>query len=107
MGKILLGCLAAALALSACAANYSIQSNSATGVQSSTTGAQVNVSTASPLGTAIIVGIMLADGLHYYRLEPDGRRTPVRAPEPDPSRKINAQDCTRPVNPGAGNLLCR
>jgi len=105
MSKILLGCLAAALALSGCAARYSVQANSAAGVQ--TTGAQVNVSTGSTLGTAIIVGIMLADGIAYYRLEPDGRRTPVRAPEPDPARKINAQDCTRPVNPGAGNLLCR
>ncbi len=105
MGKTLLGCLAAALALPGCAARYAIQSNSATGVQ--TTGAQVNVSTSSKFGTAIIVGIMLADGFRYYRLEPDGTKTPVSAPEPDPSRKINAQDCTRPVDPGAGNLLCR
>jgi hypothetical protein len=107
MGKTLLGCLAAALALPGCAARYSMQSNSATGVQTTTTGAQVNVSTGSRFGTAIIVGIMLADGFHYYRLEPDGTKTPVPAPEFDPSRKINAQDCTRPVDPGAGNLLCR
>jgi hypothetical protein len=49
---------------------------------------------------------MLADGVHYYRLGPDGK-TSVRAPEPDPDRKINIQDCTRPVDPNAGNLRCR
>jgi hypothetical protein len=107
MGKTLLGCLAATLALSGCAARYSMQSNSDSGMQTTTTGAQVNVATGSRFGNAIIVGIMLADGYHYYRLEPDGKKTPVSAPEPDPSRKINAQDCTRPVDPGAGNLLCR
>ncbi|MGB7543063.1 MAG: hypothetical protein WA373_06495 [Burkholderiales bacterium] len=107
MGKTLLGGIAAVLALSGCAARYSIQSNGPTGVQTATSGAQVNVSTGSALGTAIIVGIMLADGFRYYRLEPDGTRTPVHTPEPDPSRRINAQDCTRPVDPGAGNLLCR
>jgi len=107
MGKILLACLAAVLALPGCAARYSMQANSATGAQTTTTGAQVNVSTGSSLGTAIIVGIMFADGYRYYRLEPDGTKTPVSAPEPDPSRRINAQDCTRPVDPGAGNLLCR
>jgi len=50
--------------------------------------------------------VMLADGMQYYRLGPDGK-TSVRAPEPDPARRINAQDCTRPVDPNAGNLLCR
>jgi hypothetical protein len=30
-----------------------------------------------------------------------------RAPEPDPTRVINAQDCTQPVDPEAGNLMCR
>jgi hypothetical protein len=29
------------------------------------------------------------------------------APDPDPTRKINTQDCTKPVDPGAGNLMCR
>jgi hypothetical protein len=55
---------------------------------------------------AIIVGVMVADGMDYYRLGPDGR-TSVRASEADPTRRINAQDCTRPVDPNAGNLLCR
>ncbi|HLQ03036.1 MAG TPA: hypothetical protein VK143_12150 [Burkholderiales bacterium] len=66
----------------------------------------MSVSTGSPLGNAIVIGVMAADAVHYYRLGPDGK-TQVRAPEPDPTRRINVQDCTRPVDPYAGNLLCR
>ena len=93
-----------AVALAGCAVRYSAQER-ASGVGGTTT-SQVSVASGSPLGNAIIVGVMLADGVHYYRLGPDGK-TPVRAPEPDPTRRINAQDCTRPVDPAAGNLLCR
>ncbi len=87
----------------------SLANNSArerTSAPGSTTTSQVSVTSGSPLGNAIIVGVMVADGMRYYRLGPDGK-TSVRAPEPDPTRKINIQDCTRPVDPSAGNLLCR
>jgi hypothetical protein len=38
-----------------------------------------------------------------------GRRyeDPRRAPPMDPERKINEQDCTRPIDLGAGNLRCK
>jgi len=98
------GCVIVAVALAGCTVRYSAQER-AFGLGGTTT-SQVSVSSGSPLGNAIIVGVMLADGVHYYRLGPDGK-TPVRAPEPDPTRRINAQDCTRPVDPAAGNLLCR
>ena len=104
MRGILAGCIIVAVALAGCAARYSAQER-ASGVGGTTT-SQVGVSSGSPLGNAIIVGVMLADGVHYYRVGPDGK-TSVRTPEPDPTRKINAQDCTRPVDPNAGNLLCR
>ena len=102
MRCIALTCLATTLALSGCAVRYSARADS-TG---STTTSQVSVSTGSPLGNAIVIGVMAADAVHYYRLGPDGK-TAVRAPEPDPARRINVQDCTRPVDPYAGNLLCR
>jgi uncharacterized protein YceK len=110
MRKILLDCVVAAFALllSGCAISYSARSGTNGTVATQTSAARVSVSTGSPLGAAILVGIMLADGFHYYLLAPDGTKTPVySAPEPDPTRKINAQDCTRPVDPGAGNLFCR
>jgi len=106
MSKILLGC-AAAWALSGCAVRYSSQVDSSGGVQTTTTGAQVNVSTASPVGAAIIVGVMAADAVNYYRIGPDGKTPVYGAPEADPTRKINVQDCTKPIDWEAGNLLCR
>jgi len=102
MRWILPVCLAAAATLSGCAVRYSFRADS----MGSTTTSQVSVSSGSPLGNAIIIGVMAADAVHYYRLGPDGK-TSVRAPEPDPTRRINVQDCTRPVDPYAGNLLCR
>ena len=30
-----------------------------------------------------------------------------RVPEPDPTRKVNVQDCTRPVDLNGGNLRCQ
>ena len=64
-------------------------------------------SSGAPLAAAVIVGVMAADTVHYYRMGPDGKTPMYRAPEPDPARKINVQDCTRPVDANAGNLMCR
>ena len=97
MRAILLGCVAAA-ALSGCTVRYS----AGTHPPGSTTTSQVSVSSGTPLGNAIIIGIMLADGMRYFRLDQNGG-----ALEADPARPINVQDCTRPVDPSAGNLLCR
>ena len=95
-------CVVVAVALSGCVVRYSSRADSTSGNATS----PVGVSSGSPLGNAIVIGVMAADAAHYYRLGPDGK-TAVRAPEPDPTRRINVQDCTRPVDPYAGNLLCR
>jgi len=62
---------------------------------------------ATPVATAVVVGVMAMDTVHYYGIGPDGKSPMYRAPEPDPTRKINPQDCTEPVDFSAGNLLCR
>ena len=62
---------------------------------------------ATPVATAVIVGVMAADAVNYYSVGPEGKMPLHRAPEPDPSRAINVQDCTQPVDYGAGNLMCR
>ena len=36
-----------------------------------------------------------------------GRGDPRREPEPDPSRSIHEQDCTKPISDPAANLRCR
>jgi hypothetical protein len=100
--RVFVFCLAATLALPGCALSVS----SSTGSAGSVAGSQVSVSSGSPLGNAIIVGVMVADGVQYYRLGPDGK-TQVRSPEMDPARKISVQDCTRPIDRSAGNLMCR
>jgi hypothetical protein len=70
------------------------------------TAASARVTTTSPLATTVVVGVMAADAIHYYSIGPDGKQQ-VRAPDPDPTRTINVQDCTQPVDPEAGNLMCR
>lgn len=100
----MLACIVASTAMSGCTVRYAAEERSS--VSGTTTISQVNVSSGSPLGNAIIIGIMLADGIQYFRLDSTGT-TPIRAPQPDPTRAVNAQDCTRPVDPLAGNLLCR
>jgi hypothetical protein len=100
--------LAASVApsLAGCYARYRSDNVVASGGTLAST--HVDVSTSSRVGAAIIVGIIAADGFRYYRVEPDGSKMPIGyAPEPDPARRINVQDCTRPVDPAAGNLLCR
>lgn len=62
---------------------------------------------AAPVATVVIVGVMASDAVNYYSVGPDGKMPMYRAPDPDPSRTINAQDCTKPVDYSAGNLLCR
>jgi hypothetical protein len=84
-----------AIALAGCAVRISSSTGSVTVVSS------------APIATAVVVGAMAADGYRYYGIGPDGKTPMYRAPEPDPTRKINVQDCTRRVDPDAGNLMCR
>lgn len=59
--------------------------------------------------TLAVIGLLVAEGVRDYRRESDGMRTPwyFQAPEPDPTRRISVQDCTKPVDLTAGNLMCR
>ena len=91
----------AAVVLSGCAVRIASNTNS------SATAANARITTTSPLATTVVVGVMAADAIHYYTIGPDGKQPMYGAPEPDPTRTINVQDCTRPVDPDAGNLMCR
>jgi hypothetical protein len=100
--RALLSCIVVALAAPGCAVRYS----SAAGTTVAGTSTQVSVSSGSAFGNAIILGILLGETVEYYRLGPEGR-TQVQPSELDPHRKVNVQDCTRPVDASAGNLMCR
>jgi hypothetical protein len=76
----------------------------------SVTTSRIQASTESRLGAAIIIAVLLAEGLRYFRVEPDGTRTPVDAATAERlgvSHKVSVQDCTQPVDLTAGNLVCR
>ena len=101
--------LLVSLALAGCHASYGYQwgmpadSHS----QAMAVGMKVTVPADSVAG-AILIGVVLADGARYYLRLPDGTRMPYYGvPDPDPARRINAQDCTRPIDLEAGNLMCR
>lgn len=81
------------------------------GAGTSITTSRLSAGFDTTLGAAMVIGILLADGLHWYRQTPDGRRLPIDAREAaaagvQPPR-VNVQDCTQPVDVGAGNLVCR
>lgn len=78
------------------------------GVQSAGASVQAG-SHGSALAGILVIGVLLADGMQQYYLRyPDGRMVPYGAALPsDPERRINIQDCTRPIDLTAGNLMCR
>jgi len=91
----------AAIASGGCAVRIASNTNS------SSTSASARITTTSPAATTFVVGVMAAGAVHYYTMGPDGKQAMYGAPDPDPTRVINVQDCTQPVDPGAGNLMCR
>ena len=71
---------------------------------------RIQASTESRLGAAIIIAVLLAEGLRYFRVESDGTRTPVDAATAERlgvTHQVSVQDCTQPVDLSAGNLVCR
>ncbi len=102
------GCALACLLVAGCSGGLGLrwgapQAPQAQGGASARTSARVD----NAVG-AMVIGVMLADGPKYYTRYPDGTRVPYfGAPEPDPDRRINLQDCTQPIDLTAGNLKCR
>lgn len=110
---VLLGCMV----LAGCHASYGYQWGMTAGTTAGmpaggnapSTAAGISVAVpADSVAGAILVGVLIADGARYYLRMPDGTRMPYYGiPEPDPARRINVQDCTRPIDIAAGNLMCR
>ena len=103
----------ACVALAGCHVGYAFRSGTGAGMATgfNTQSVSVGFNFAGPseyAAGAILVGVLLAGEMHYYLRMPDGSRMPYYGvPEPDPARFINAQDCTRPIDLKAGNLMCR
>jgi hypothetical protein len=101
------------MVLAGCQASYGYQWRTTAGIpaggnaRSSAAGISVAVPADSVVG-AMLIGVVVADGVRYYLRMPDGTRVPYHGvPDPDPGRRINVQDCTRPIDVTAGNLMCR
>lgn len=101
--------LLVSLALAGCHASYGYQWGMPAGSHSQAMAVDARVTVPSDsLAGAILIGVLIADGVGYYLRLPDGTRVPYYGiPDPDPQRRINVQDCTRPIDIPAGNLMCR
>jgi hypothetical protein len=115
--KAALLAIAVCAALAGCSARTQVSANSntsaGTSVTSGSAGLQVQGGSNS-LAAAIIAISLLAGAIDYSR---DPRPFPgpsallpgpaERAPQLAPDRRVNEQDCTRPVDFSAGNLRCK
>ena len=103
----------ACMVLAGCHASYGYQWGLTAGMPAGgnapSTAAGIGIAIpAGNIAGAILIGVLLADGVRYYLRLPDGTRMLYYGvPDPDPARRINAQDCTRPIDLDAGNLMCR
>jgi len=95
----LVALLLVAALITGCAHTHS-SVNAGTGT-STTVGGSVSVQGhGNSLAALIFAGMFLAAALTY-------REPPAFPPELDASRRINEQDCTKPIDESAGNLKCR
>jgi hypothetical protein len=99
------------LLLGGCHANvaYYFQWGTAAGAGAqAATASVVSGASVDAAAGAIVATAMVADSMVSYRGPWDGGRGAYfGAPEPDPARRINVQDCTQPVDWMAGNLMCK
>lgn len=96
-----------ALMLAGCGGHSNVQLGAsgapATGVS---TGGSVSMQGRSTLAVLLGIGILAGASHGSERMAYD-LRSPVYAPELDPSRRIVERDCTRPIEDWSANLKCR
>jgi hypothetical protein len=91
--------LALLVFLAGCGGHANVQANSG----NVSSGGSVNIPGRSTMGTLFSI-VFLAGVSH------EGDRAMPRsaqAPEPDSSRRVVAQDCTKPIEDSSANLKCR
>jgi hypothetical protein len=90
-----------AFCVAGCGGNSYLQLNSS---GSPSTGVSTGGSVSVQVGALLVIGLLA--GISY---ESDrGTATPEkRAPELDAARRVNEQDCTKPIEDWSANLKCR
>jgi hypothetical protein len=66
-------------------------------------GCTVHIDTGRDFG-AVLGAAIVGGAIYEYELERRGERAPG---ELDPGRRVNQQDCTRPIEDPSANLMCR
>lgn len=101
--------IVAVLALTACSANTQIASNTVASpaapppAGTTVVAGAVGVSIASGSGAAAVGAALVLGTMFYYGTEPRERKPP---PMLD-LRRVNEQDCTKPIADYSANLRCR
>lgn len=105
------GALALALVAAGCGGNsYMVVSSSGAPATAVTTSGSVYAASSSSSGAFFLFTTLM----YMFSSEEMERQAgmpssvyPGPVPPMDASRKVNAQDCTRPIEDGAANLMCR
>lgn len=97
------------MVLAGCHASYGYHWGMPAGIHPQATAVDMRIAVPSDsVAGAILIGVLLADGVRYFLRLPDGTSMPYYGvPDADAARRINVQDCTRPIDIPAGNLMCR
>ena len=94
-----------AVLLAGCGGNSNVQVNSSNG----SAGSSVHVPGLSSFGTLLSIVFLAGVSYESERAMSRPAHAPYEshAPEPDPTRRIAVQDCTRPIEDRSANLKCR
>ena len=87
-----------ALSVSGCGGHSNVQFSSS-GSSPPAAGVVIGVHGVTAFGTLLVIGF-------FGAASSDGAST-FRIPDMDPSRRVNEQDCTRPIEDWSANLQCR
>ena len=106
--------IAAILLVAACSSSR-VQLNAGTHLSAPDAGGLHVHSSGSAATVLLVIGVLAATAGpgELERPFPDpralipGNSEPRAAPPLDPSRRVNEQDCSKPVDLSAGNLRCR
>ncbi len=94
------------LLVAGCGGNSNIQFSSGGPPQSAVAGGStVSVQGGTTVGALIAAGILA--GASFRRERERDLPLFMRVPDPDPSRRVVEQDCTKPIEDTSANLKCR
>ena len=94
-----------AVLLAGCGGNSNVQVNSSNG----SAGSSVHVPGLSNFGTLLSIVFLAGVSYESERVVSRSAHEPYHSyvPDPDPTRRVAVQDCTKPIEDWSANLKCR